>query len=122
MWHVYWLTTNKGPIKTYIGKTNDLDRRLKQHNGILSGGAKATHGKNWTRVCHVKGFVDERAALQFEWAWKFYSRVFTHSHPYKKRLEALYALLTSEKVTSNAQVMDNLEVVWESDLDPFDFY
>ena len=120
MWHVYWLTTER-PIKTYIGKTNDLDRRLKQHNGILSGGAKATHGKNWTRVCHVKGFVDERSALQFEWAWKFYSRKLPYSHPYKKRLEALYALLSSEKVTSNAQVMDNLEVVWESEMDPFDF-
>ena len=120
MWYVYWLIAEKS-IKTYIGKTNDLDRRLKQHNGILSGGAKATRGKNWIRVCHVKGFVDERAALQFEWAWKFYSIVFPHPNPYKKRLEALYSLLSSEKVTSNAQVMDNLEVVWESEMDPFDY-
>lgn len=56
--------------RTYIGATKNKDRRLRQHNGEIVGGAKATRGRTWTRVCYVKGFPDSRAALQFEWRWK----------------------------------------------------
>jgi hypothetical protein len=31
--------------RTYIGATNNFERRLKQHNRILSGGAKSTSGQ-----------------------------------------------------------------------------
>ena len=46
---------------TYVGATVDLDHRLRQHNGEISGGAKATSGRagSWRRVCHVEGFADE---------------------------------------------------------------
>ena len=117
MWFVYWLQ-DKYTNKTYIGKTNDLDRRLRQHNGELSGGARATHGSEWTRVCHVKGFPDEKSALQFEWAWKHYSRKVVSKDSFKKRVEALHALLSADKVTTNATVLNNLEVVWEDKRDP----
>jgi structure-specific endonuclease subunit SLX1 len=120
MFHVYFLKTCSGRCKTYIGFTVDLDRRLKQHNGLLTGGAKATRGRTWERVCHVRGFVSEKAALQFEWAWKYYSRKLP-GHPLKKRLDGLFALLNSDKVTSLAEPLGDVEVVWESELDPFTF-
>jgi len=60
--------------KTYIGATTDPDRRLRQHNGELSGGARRTKGGVWTRAMYVGGFPDWHAALQFEWSWKRHSR------------------------------------------------
>lgn len=34
---------------TYVGITNDLERRLSQHNGDLPGGARATRrGRPWS--------------------------------------------------------------------------
>jgi predicted GIY-YIG superfamily endonuclease len=75
-WFVYCLATVENPPRTYIGATIDLDRRLSQHNGEQSGGAKATSTRpaGWYRVCHVEGFETQKQALQFEWRWKFLSR------------------------------------------------
>jgi predicted GIY-YIG superfamily endonuclease len=71
MWYVYLLSDGR---KTYVGMTNNLDRRLRQHNGELAGGARATRGGSWERVCHVSGFQTQVAALQFEWRWKYFTR------------------------------------------------
>jgi structure-specific endonuclease subunit SLX1 len=103
---VYLLeSTNKS---TYIGATVDLDRRLKQHNKELAGGAVATsikvnRGETWTRVCHVSGFPDWQAALQFEWRWKQLSRKLPQSmKPLERRLQALNQLLALERPTTKA--------------------
>lgn len=56
---------------TYIGKTNNLERRLRQHNGEICGGAKYTRkGRPWTHYLYVSGFENASQALCFEWAWK----------------------------------------------------
>lgn len=60
--------------KSYIGATVDLDKRLRQHNGELAGGAKYTKGRKWNRIVHVRGFVCWKDVLRFEWWWKKYSR------------------------------------------------
>ncbi len=72
-WSVY-LLINKSRTRSYVGATVDPDRRLRQHNGELVGGARATRGDVWERACLVSGFPDERAALQFEWMWKHLTR------------------------------------------------
>lgn len=72
-WSVY-LLVNKAGTRSYVGATVNPDRRLRQHNGELVGGARATRGDSWERVCLVSGFPDERAALQFEWMWKHWTR------------------------------------------------
>ena len=73
---VYCLATVETPTLTYIGATVDGDRRLRQHNGELVGGAKATHKRpnGWYRVCYVRGFSTWNAALSFEWHWKHFSK------------------------------------------------
>lgn len=53
--------------RPYIGCTNNLRRRIRQHNRNISGGAKRTHGGNWRYILIVSGFVSQRDALQFEW-------------------------------------------------------
>jgi structure-specific endonuclease subunit SLX1 len=116
MWNCYLLATS-GEKKTYVGVTPDLDRRLKQHNGELAGGAKATHGHQWKRVCHVRGFPDHRAALQFEWRWKQISRRLTGT-PLERRAAALQTLLAMDRPTTFAVPYEEWpappEVVWES--------
>lgn len=73
---VYCLATVATPIRTYIGATVDLERRLRQHNGELKGGARRTKVRpgEWYRVCYVRGFKTWQEALQFEWRWKWFSR------------------------------------------------
>ena len=41
--------------KTYLGITNNLKRRLRQHNCIIKGGAKYTtaHKGNGEWICHL---------------------------------------------------------------------
>lgn len=119
-WKCYLLATVAGPLKTYVGVTPDLDRRLRQHNGGLSGGAAATSGRVWERVCHVRGFPDSRAALQFEWRWKQISRrLFAGgSGPLERRLRALQELLALDRPTTAAvpyaEYETPLEVVMET--------
>ena len=56
--------------KTYIGYTNAPKKRIKQHRGILSGGARTTsHSDDWEYVKIVK-LPGKKEALQFEWYWK----------------------------------------------------
>lgn len=74
-WFCYMLqTTDGGRTKTYVGATVDPERRLRQHNGEITGGARATHGRKWRRVFLIGGFKSEREALQFEWRWKWLTR------------------------------------------------
>lgn len=57
--------------KTYVGVTNNLQRRLRQHNGELKGGAKYTSvGGPWTLAMLVGPFGTYQHALHFEWHWK----------------------------------------------------
>lgn len=120
MWNCYWLK-EVGGTRTYIGATIDVNRRLQQHNGVLSGGAKATHGKVWERVCYVSGFPTERAALQFEWAWKHVSKKQTGG-ALQRRAKALMELFACDQPTSKAidytSYVKGLVVNWESSLDP----
>lgn len=55
---------------TYIGYTSNLERRLKQHNGILKGGAKATKKfNNWVYKIIIS-FNLKSKACSFEALWK----------------------------------------------------
>jgi structure-specific endonuclease subunit SLX1 len=66
----YLLTAGEGR-STYVGATVHLSRRLRQHNGELCGGARATRNhRPWRVHTYVRGFSSWRAALSFEWHWK----------------------------------------------------
>ena len=47
-WHVYLLECADGTL--YCGVTNNLPRRLEQHNGQLPGGAKYTRSRRPVRL------------------------------------------------------------------------
>ena len=96
----YCLVSETG--KTYVGFSTNVDRRLRQHNGEITGGARATHGSTWKRICTVTGFPTQQSALQFEWKWKHISRKEKGVSPMHRRASALLVLLNSESSTSKA--------------------
>ena len=101
---VYLLLSSDGA--TYVGATVDLDRRLRQHNKEITGGARLTSrkvvvGQTWTRYCYVEGFPNWQACLQFEWRWKQLSRKLSLS-PIEKRKAALETLLSLDRSTTKA--------------------
>ena len=116
--YVYFIQSSNG--STYIGATVDLDKRIRQHNKEIKGGATATSikvniGEVWSYVCYVENFPSWNEALKFEWRWKQISRQIQKSNPSQKpidrRLEALNKLLKLEKPTSKAMAYsewDNL--------------
>ena len=107
--YVYFIQSSNG--STYIGATINLDKRIRQHNKEIKGGATATSikvnsGEIWSYVCYVENFPSWNEALKFEWRWKQLSRQIQKSNPSQKpierRLEALDKLLKLERPTSKA--------------------
>lgn len=106
---VYFIESTNG--STYIGATVNLDKRIRQHNKEIKGGARATsikveQGEVWKYICYVENFPNYNEALKFEWRWKQISRLIQKSNvtinPREKRFEALKKLLNLDKSTSKA--------------------
>jgi structure-specific endonuclease subunit SLX1 len=112
--YVYCLESDRGT--TYVGATVNLQRRLRQHNKVIKGGAVITgrmveRGGHWNRVCHVTGFPTWKCALQFEWKWKFLTRkVPKGGTSTQRRLEALNVLIAAGTSTSTAIPFDQYEL------------
>jgi predicted GIY-YIG superfamily endonuclease len=72
MWWCYILrcTDENHKNLTYNGSTNNIVKRLRQHCGEISGGAKATHGKQWEVYALVTGFRTHVNCLSCEWRIK----------------------------------------------------
>lgn len=113
MSYVYLLVSTSG--NTYVGATVNLNRRLRQHNKEIKGGAHATgikvaQGETWIRAAHVSGFPDWQATLQFEWRWKHLSRKLpVNMNPLERRMQALKQLLALERPTSKAKAYSEWE-------------
>ena len=103
----YCLVNEKG--NTYVGFSTNLDRRLRQHNQELKGGAKATKGSHWKRICVVTGFPTHQSALQFEWKWKYLTKKTSGSTAVERRCKALINLLNAEKSTSTSVLYSTYE-------------
>ena len=100
--------------RTYVGCTYDLRRRLRQHNGEITGGAKRTkYGRPWKMLCYVTGFPTRRTALQFEWRMNYETRR-RRWYSERDRVRCLNTVLAMDKVTKTCVPMSemNLNVVW----------
>ena len=123
--YCYMLYTEES--QTYIGATVDLNRRLRQHNKEISGGAKATsmrvmQGLSWKRACYITNIPEWRSALQIEWRWKQLGRTqYKHiRNPVERRLYSLKQLLSLEKPTEKSIPYDAYpsgcpQIIWESE-------
>ena len=61
--------------RTYVGYTNNLKNRLKNHNS--NKGAKYTKGNKW-KIIYKKNFLSKKKAMSYEYILK---------HDRKKRLK-----------------------------------
>ena len=65
---VYFLRCGR---RYYIGATVDVQRRIRQHNQEIKGGARKTSRSGpWIIDTTVVGFREWKECLQFEWALK----------------------------------------------------
>lgn len=71
-WFVYMVQTAKGQL--YTGISTDPDRRLRQHNGELAGGAKALRGKGPCILLYRQSAPDRSSASKLEYQLKQLSR------------------------------------------------
>ena len=68
VYYVYLIKTLKGFInKSYVGYTNNLLKRIDNHNNNL--GAKSTKGYKWELI-YKKRFYSKNKALSFEYKLK----------------------------------------------------
>lgn len=69
--HCCYILKNKENDTTYVGYTTNPQRRLRQHNAELSGGARSTCGRQWFFIAIVTGFTDNKTAMSYEWKIKY---------------------------------------------------
>lgn len=69
--YVNYILYNTQNGTTYNGCTNDMAKRLRQHNGEISGGARSTRrfAGLWQVLAVVESptFTTKSAAMSFEW-------------------------------------------------------
>lgn len=71
-WFLYLLSTAKGQI--YTGISTDPERRLRQHNGELTGGAKALRGQRPLQLLYQEPYPCRSSASKAEYRFKQLSK------------------------------------------------
>jgi putative endonuclease len=71
MWHVYILSCSDDTL--YTGITNDLERRVEEHNSSKLG-AKYTRGRRPVKLVYSKEVISRSEALKEEYRIKQLSR------------------------------------------------
>lgn len=101
--------TPKGAYRTYVGITNNFTRRIRQHNGEITGGARYTHAyRPWAPLFRVHGFKTKRDVLRFEWAMKHRRRSRKGASPDAIRCITLEYLLKANPKESTSQMISGL--------------
>ena len=104
--YIIYLLINTNNNRTYVGITNNPNRRLRQHNGELKGGAKYTTNNKgngiWKYYCQINN-LSKTIALSLEKKIKILSKRCCGT-PIEKRLIAInnivinYNLLNKNKI------------------------
>tara|TARA_B100001093_G_scaffold452553_1_gene460676 strand:+ start:35 stop:493 length:459 start_codon:yes stop_codon:yes gene_type:complete len=113
-----YLIINSSNFKTYIGSTNNLTRRLKQHNKVIKGGAKYTSmykgNGTWKPVLIINGFTEHKTALSFEWRMKRSKNNNGKLKPnsgYYSRIKEVFKIIEENKITNNSDLVSNLSLL-----------
>lgn len=106
--------------KTYVGSSNDINRRLRQHNREICGGAKATGiGYPYEHYCVLSGFIDHQSALACEWLLKHPDGKIKRNSKYNGvngRIKGLNYLLTQSEKWNHKKKGANLDIKIKDDV------
>ena len=94
--YIIYLLINNENNCTYVGITNNPERRLRQHNGEIKGGAKYTSLKKGNGKWDFYGFIlglEKNEALSIEKKIHIYSKKCKGNSPLEKRLNCINHLL-----------------------------
>ena len=97
MYNIYILI-NTSHNKTYVGITNNITRRIRQHNSELVGGAKYTTSNKGLGEWKYYGLienVEKRLALSLEKRIQIKSRRMKGINPLERRLAAIKEILSN---------------------------
>jgi predicted GIY-YIG superfamily endonuclease len=95
IWFNYIIFENKS--KTYIGATVNPDRRLRQHNSEIKGGAKYTRGGKWNYYAIIyKLNSNKNEMLSHEWHLKHVKKFKLKTDPKKRRKSCLEKIINSK--------------------------
>ncbi len=72
--HYYTYIVQCKDLTYYVGKTYDLERRLKQHNKLLKGGAKYTTQRFPVVLKYFEEFATDKEATTREFQLKAFTR------------------------------------------------
>lgn len=108
--YLVYVLTNTSHNKTYVGITNKPDRRIRQHNGELVGGAKYTTGNKGEGQWKFYGFIrhlDKHTSLSLEKKIKIRSKKVSGS-PIEKRTKAIGTLLSEYNEINQSNLLFEL--------------
>lgn len=109
--YVVYVLINTSHNKTYVGITNKPERRIRQHNGELVGGAKYTTSNKAQGEWKFYGFIrniDKHTALSLEKKIKIRSKKLSGT-PIEKRVKAIDLLLNEyNESTEKKLVFDQI--------------
>lgn len=111
-YYCYLLKNNTEEHKnlTYNGFTVNLDRRIRQHNQIIKGGALYTKkygNKTWEIYAYITGFPNKINALQCEWRIKHPDNKKKRGNKYNSpegRIKGLVEVLNLNKWTNSSTI------------------
>ena len=72
MWYVYIVECKDKSL--YTGITNNIKKRLRQHNGEITGGAKSLQGKKPVYLLYKEEYASKQEALKREYSIKQWKR------------------------------------------------
>jgi len=98
---------------TYVGVSNNAEKRLRAHNCEISGGAKYTtsKGAGWKHICIISGFPTKIESMQFEWALKHVPP--RNAGGITNRIKKLLKLLNKERWTSKSPLAETMPLCIE---------
>ena len=67
-WYMYVVLCFDNTL--YCGITTNLEKRLKQHNGVIKGGAKYTRGRRPCKYVYIEKASNRSDALKKEYRFK----------------------------------------------------
>jgi len=108
-----YILYNEKNTLTYVGITNNIPRRIRQHNTEIEGGAIYTtrmvrkHGVSWKYLCAFTFDenipFDRNSAMSVEWHLKFLARTKKGYRSHIGRLQSIPAVLNMKKVAMYGQ-------------------